>query len=136
MNKYLKLKSSLTLLLKIITTLKLKSFTTLKLKYRQLKIALSRKLISSELKRIKWYLTDIDYTHNRYLMDMCRIHQIRIAKSNRNRIIVKIKLSRPGIFIGKQGSNIDKLQKDLSDYLDKKVIFNLIEYDPLSTLFF
>ena len=52
-------------------------------------------------------------------------------KENKNKVILKITLSRPGLFIGKKGNLINQLIEYLSKSIDKKVEIELIEFKSI-----
>ena len=66
-----------------------------------------RKYIEKELKGASVAYTEISRTSN----------QVRVTVSS----------AKPGIAIGKKGSGIEKLRKDLNQMLSKEVIFNIVE---------
>ena len=51
------------------------------------------------------------------------------TSTKKNQIIITIVLDRPGIFIGRRGDNINRIEKDLSQLLGKPVKFNIIEHE-------
>ena len=53
------------------------------------------------------------------------------SDENKNKVILKITLSRPGLFIGKKGNLINQLIEYLSKSIDKKVEIELIEFKSI-----
>jgi len=53
------------------------------------------------------------------------------GNKNNQKYLVTIQLSRPGIFIGRKGENIENLTKYIKDKFDVDVRFSLIECDEV-----
>ena len=61
------------------------------------------------------------------------IHQVNFRFENDlDKIVFNVKLSRPGIFIGRQGKDFYQTQKELVKLLGADVEINLIEFSPCS----
>ena len=61
------------------------------------------------------------------------IHQVKFRFENDlDKIVFDVKLSRPGIFIGRQGKDFYQTQKELVKLLGADVEINLIEFSPCS----
>ena len=54
------------------------------------------------------------------------VPKIEIERAS-NRLKINIYTSRPGIIIGKKGSEVDKLKEDLFRLTDKQIVINIIE---------
>ncbi len=74
------------------------------------------------------YIAD-DHRVRKYLGDKLRyasVPRIFIERAS-NRIRVKIFTARPGIVIGKKGSELEKIKADLSKLLDREVLVDIHE---------
>lgn len=58
---------------------------------------------------------------------LLNIHGIDVDTQLKEKIIVTIKLYRPGLLIGKAGKDIDTVQQMLCDYFNKKVRIDIVE---------
>ncbi|MDD3840373.1 MAG: 30S ribosomal protein S3 [Clostridia bacterium] len=85
----------------------------------------------------KWYADDKDFAD--YLLEDNKIRKtlkeklfhagiskIEIERAA-NRVKVNIYTAKPGIVIGKGGSGIEKIKKDLDKLTDKKILINIVE---------
>lgn len=71
-----------------------------------------------------FYFNDISFS-------CFEIHKINPTIRGNN-INVDILLSRPGIFIGSGGENIEKIKNFLKERLSKDIIINIIEFCPFN----
>ncbi len=70
-----------------------------------------------------------DYSIRKFLnkkLSQASISRIVIERMAK-RVVVSIHTARPGVVIGKKGSDIDKLKKELSDLTKNDVILNIVE---------
>lgn len=80
----------------------------------------------SQNKAIRRYMSYFfEYEANIYILNF-GITKVE-SKELKNEIVVTVTLERPGVFIGKGGSVIDKLSAGLSEELGKKVRIDLEE---------
>ena len=84
----------------------------------------------------RWYaekdfgkLLQEDLTIRKYLKK--KLHQVGISKIEIERASKKIRVniftSRPGMVIGRKGSEIDRLKKELQNLTDKELYINILE---------
>jgi ribosomal protein S3 len=55
-----------------------------------------------------------------------------VVKDTENEVAITYVLSRPVLFIGRCGANINPLKKRLADVLGRNIKLLIVEYDPLS----
>jgi hypothetical protein len=58
---------------------------------------------------------------------LLNIHGIDVDTQQNEKIVVTIKLYRPGLLIGKAGKDIDTIQQMLWNYFNKKVRIDIVE---------
>lgn len=63
---------------------------------------------------------------------MIQFHKIDV-KTYKSKIKITIWMSRPGIFVGMKGKDIDALQQYLEHLFNKKIEFKIQEHDPFVT---
>ena len=73
-----------------------------------------------------WEPNDEVAAINKHGLKSLEITNIKV-NNKKLKIIITITLTRPGILIGKGGSEIDNLTQYISEYMDKPVIINIIE---------
>ncbi|MDN6630971.1 MAG: 30S ribosomal protein S3, partial [Staphylococcus equorum] len=85
----------------------------------------------------KWYADDDNYADvlhedleiREYIeenLEDASVSRVEIERAA-NRVNVSIHTAKPGMVIGKGGSEVDKLRNSLNDLIDKKVHVNIIE---------
>jgi len=73
-----------------------------------------------------WESNDEVAAINKHGLQSLGITNIKV-NNKKSKIIVIITLVRPGILIGKGGSEIDNLTRYLSEHMDKPVVIHVIE---------
>ena len=58
--------------------------------------------------------------------DVLQVTNISI-KENKTKMVVTVSLGRPGLLIGRHGSIIDQIEKDMSDFFHKEVKISIKE---------
>jgi len=94
----------------------------------KINLFLNKKTNNEDEKSIKclllFYFQEYNINHKLF-----EIHLIETVTTD-DKITVKIMLSRPGVFIGRAGEDIDKIETFLSEKMGKTVIIELIEFNP------
>lgn len=70
------------------------------------------------------------FDNNEYNHLQFQIHKIDIVLDSSDRIEATITLGRPGLLIGKAGRTILDLNEYMNRVMDKKVVIELLEFDP------
>jgi len=64
----------------------------------------------------------------------CNVHMVKVRRFF-NKITVTIYLERPGLFLGKRGERLIRIQDDLIMITDCNVVVKLKEYTPLPAIY-
>jgi len=64
----------------------------------------------------------------------CKVHIVKVRRFF-NKITVTIHLERPGLFLGKRGERLIRIQDDLIMITDCNVVIKLKEYTPLPAIY-
>lgn len=106
----------------------MKNLNLIKNKLKDIFSFLKKKKKKDEnLIRIKYSLRSY-FEENDFNYQILELHYIDV-KTSKKEIVVEITLGRPGLLIGKAGRTIDEITKKLSDWLEKPVRIEIIEFN-------
>ena len=74
---------------------------------------------------LKQWFDNNEYNHLQF-----QIHKIEVTLNSNDEIEANITLGRPGLLIGKAGRTILDLIEYMNRVIDKKVVINILEFDP------